>query len=219
MARDDEDDERPRKKSPRDDEGEEEDDRPRKKSSHDDEDDDSSGKKSKPMPMRLVGAIIAALAWSILILHASCLNSSSLIVEEIHNQKAQREADENLRKMQEQMRAAGVNQKIDMGDRGNGVRYTIVGTKIFLFLMATLLLVGGVTLLMRKGFGKYLAMGAPVGMLLVEFVGFVTCLIITKGTFLAQHNVVFLVNILFSLVVGGCIVFLLLNKDVNRALK
>ena len=122
--------------------------------------------------------------------------------------------------MREQMRDVKGFQPVDFGGGESfGQFYTALGAQVFMFLMAALLLASGAALLMRKGFGKYLAMGAPVGMLLVEFIGFVVCLIITKGTFLAPYNVEFLVNILFSLVVGGCIAFLLLNKDVSKALK
>ena len=108
-----------------------------------------------------------------------------------------------------------------MGDfgGGGGLRYTLVGTKFFLMLLSAALVAGGIVLLMRKSYGKYLAMGAPVGMLLVEFIGFVVCLIVTSGTFLTDYNVEFFINIVFSLAVAGCIAFLLLNKDVSKALR
>jgi hypothetical protein len=224
MSRDDDD--RPRKKraleeDDDEDEVEVDEDRPRKKSPRAEDD---LGKPSiKPMPTRLAGAIIAALAWGFLSLHGSCLQSSNGILQEVELQKLQRDQEENRRKFQEQMRAMGVNQKIDNPafefGGGNGLRYTVLGTQIFLMLTSAALVGGGVLLLMRLGFGKYIAMGAPVGMLLVELSGFVICLIITKGTFLAHYNVGFLVNIFFSILVGGTIVYLLLNKDVSKALK
>ena len=220
-VRDDDDDEdRPRKKRSRDDEDDEKEEveRPRKKSPSADDD----VKSPKPMPTALVGAIIAAMAWGILSLNSTCLYSASGIVLEIENQRMQREQEENFRKLREQMRAAGLNQKIGDGPEfgaGGGLRYTLLGTRILLMLMATLLLAGGIVLLMRKSFGKFIAMGAPVGMLLVDLSGFVICLIITKGTLLAHHNVDYLVNLFLSLVVGGTIVFLLMNKEVGKALK
>ena len=218
MARDDDDDDdRPRKKPSRE---VEDDDRPRKKSAREEEDERVSIA-PKPMPMRLVGAIIAAMAWGILSLYLSCVDSSRSVVHEIQVQKAQREAQENIRKMQEQARAAGFNQQFDAGDfgGGSGLRYTIVGTKFFFMLMSAALVIGGSVLLMRKSLGKFIALGAPVGMLLIEFIGFVICLIISKGSFLTEYNVEFFINIVFSLAVAGCIAFLLLNKDVSKALR
>jgi len=235
MARDDDDDDRPRKKNPDDDD---DDDRPRKKKAADDgeDDDDRPRKKSKardeeveeksvpsggprPMPMRLVGAIIATFAWGILTLHSGCLSTSRSIHGEIQLAKLKREQEERLRDLQKQM--PGFNIKADAGERGDGsgLRYTLLGGKLVFLLMSVVLVAGGIVLLMRKGFGKFIAMGAPVGMLFVEFAAFVICLIISKWTFLTDYNVEFLINIFFSLVVGGTIAFLLLNKDVSRALK
>jgi hypothetical protein len=223
MARDDDDD-RPRKKRSRDeDEVQEEtaieadDDRPRVKSSRADVE-----KTAKPMPVRLVGAIIACLAWGFLSLYGSCMQSSNGVFQEIHTWRARRDAEENQRKVRDEMRKAGIDIRVDGGDLGgggNGLRYTILGTHIFLLLTSVLLVVGGIMLLMRMSMAKFVAMGAPVAMLLVEFVAFVICLIITKGTFMAHYNVEFLVNIFFSLVTAGCIAFLLLNKEVSKALK
>jgi hypothetical protein len=48
---------------------------------------------------------------------------------------------------------------------------------------------------------------------------FVLGLIFTSGLFLAHHNFVFLINILFGLAVGGCNAYLLLNKEASKALR
>ena len=61
--------------------------------------------------------------------------------------------------------------------------------------------------------------GAPAAMALVELITFVICLAITSGAFLTTYNAGFAVNIIFSLAVGGCNAYMLLNKDVSKALK
>jgi hypothetical protein len=217
MARDDDDDDRPRKKIPRDDE-DDDDDRPRKKSAREEEDDaddedrprkklareeDDQAGKAKPMPIRLVGAIIASMAWGILVLHGSCVESSHSIMGIIHFHRAQ-----------DQMRGFG-----NLVVEGRGMLYTLAGTQVVMTLLGAILLAGGVALLARKGFGKYLAMGAPVGMALVQMAVFVICLIITSGVFLVHYNFAFFIQILFSLTVSGLNAYLLLNKDVSRVLK
>ncbi len=220
MARnDDDDDERPSKKrdDDRDDDDQErsnrkrdddddEDDRPRKKNRAKEEDERTGAEQqSKPMPLRLTGAIIASMAWGILVLHASCVRSSSLSLLAIQ--------------MMREVRMGGI--VIDMGafGLGRGMVYTQIGLQLMLFLFAAALLASGITLLMRKSLGKWLAMGAPAGMVLIELLGFVICLIITEGAFLTQHNVEFFLNIVFSLAVSGLCAYLLLNKDVSKALK
>jgi hypothetical protein len=56
-------------------------------------------------------------------------------------------------------------------------------------------------------------------MVLVELITFVICLIITRGSFLTSYNAGFLINIVFSSAIAGCNTFMLLNKDVSKALK
>src|SRR5438105_583918 len=139
MARDDDDDDdRPRKKIPRDEE-EDDDDRPRKKLAR--EEDDKAAK-AKPMPIRLVGAIIASMAWGILVLHGSCIESSHSIMGIIQFHRAQ-----------DQMRGFG-----NLVVEGRGMLYTLAGTQVVMTGLGAMLLAGGVALLARKGFGKYLAM-------------------------------------------------------------
>src|SRR5262249_9121498 len=78
--------------------------------------------------------------------------------------------------------------------------------------------VGASLLLVRKAFAKFVVLGAAVCMFLVEFLGFVICLIATSGTFLTHYNADYFLNIVFSLTVAGIIGFLVFNKDVSKAL-
>lgn len=205
--RDEEEEDRSRKKRERDEEDDEE--RPRKK--RDDDRDAGADKAPRPMPMRLVGAIVAALAWGILGVYGSCLDTSRLMNTEAFIMKTQREQEEKLR---------GFGIRFDDRGSGKGFRYTRIGASFFYMLMSAVLLAGAVVLMMRKKFGMYIALGAPVALLLVEFFAFVVCLLITDFTFISidAYNAQFFVHIFFSLVVGGTIAFLLLNKDVREAL-
>jgi hypothetical protein len=212
----DDDDDRPRKRSSRDDEDDVDDDRPRKRSAPDRDEVQSSSKKAGPMPTRLVGAIIASMAWGILILHGSCMQSGNALFSVVETHRLQQQQE----KMREDLRKAGFNQLDPTNMRFDGsMAYASLGANVFSFLAAALLLAGGIALLMRKAFGKYLAMGAPVLMVLVDLIAFVIFLVLTKGAFLAPHNIGIIINFLFGLVVGGIIIFLLLNKDVSKALK
>jgi hypothetical protein len=203
--RDDDDQDLPRKKKARDD-GDENEDRPRKKKARDDE--DRGGKEAKPMPIRLVGAIIASMAWGGYILHHNCGLASSALIGIIHMEKRDRGRDFGF----------VFNPAFGLVDH-KGFIYTMAGAQFFMLVMGAVLLAGGVMLLMRMGLGKYLAMGAPAAMALIDLITFVICLAITSGVFLTTYNAGFAINIIFSLAVGGCNAYLLLNKDVSKALK
>jgi hypothetical protein len=203
--RDDDDADLPRKKGSRDDEAD--DDRPRKKKARDG-DEDRGGKEAKPMPVRLVGAIIASMAWGGYVLHHNCGLSSSALIGIIHMEKRDRGRDFGF----------VLNQAFGFGEH-KGFIYTMAGAEFFMLVMGAVLLAGGVMLLMRMGLGKYLAMGAPAAMALIDLITFVICLAITSGAFLTTYNAGFAINIIFSLAVGGCNAYLLLNKDVSKALK
>jgi len=205
--RDDDDQDCPRKKISRDegdDDGDE--DRPRKKKARD-YGEDRGGKEPKPMPIRLVGAIIASMAWGGYVLHHNCGLTSSALIGIIHMEK--RDQGREL---------FAFNQAFGLVNH-KGFIYTMAGAQFFMMVMGAVLLAGGVLLLMRMGFGKYLALGAPAAMALIELITFVICLAITSGAFLTTYNAGFAVNIIFSLAVGGCNAYLLLNKDVRKALK
>jgi hypothetical protein len=205
--RDDDDQDRPRKKSSRDGEGDDGDeDRPRKKKARDNGE-DRGGKEARPMPIRLVGAIIASMAWGGYVLHHNCGLSSSALIGIIHMEKRDRGRDFGF----------VFNPAFGLVDH-KGFIYTVAAAEFFMMVLGAVLLAGGVLLLMRMGFGKYLAMGAPAAMALVELITFVICLAITSGAFLTTYNAGFAVNIIFSLGVGGCNAFMLLNKEVSKAL-
>jgi hypothetical protein len=229
----DEDDDRPRKKKPTRDEDEDDDDKPRKKKparddDDDDEDrprgkgrsrdeDDDSGKPAgagKPMPIRLIGAILVAFAWGFLSLHDGCLRSTGSILTVIQHHRIARELEEEFQRM----RAVGFNQpRRDFGNPGE--LYTLTGTSVFRILGAVLLVAGAIMLLKRKALGKYLALAGPALMLLADLIGMVICLILSKGMILVTYNVDFLVNIVFSGLTAGCIGFLVMNKDVGKVLR
>ena len=206
MARDDDDDVRDR---------DDDDDRPRKGDARDDDDDDRSSKKSadpvddaddvaaRPLPLRVIGAIIASIFWGGLMLHGSCMSfsHSSMMVIAFHR-----------------VEAAGFNIR-GAGGGGEGFYGTLAATQFVMFLLGGGLLAGGVLLLLRKGYAKWMAMGVPAAMALLQMAACVLCLIITGGVFLAQHNFDFLINIVFNMAVGGANAYLLLNKDVAKVLK
>lgn len=211
--REDDDDDRPRKRSSREADDDVEEDRSSKKkdSQKASEVDKSADKLAKPMPLRLTGAIVAALAWGILGVYGSCLDTTRQINTEVFIMKTQREQEEKLR---------GFGIRFDDRGSGKGFRYTRIGASFFYMLMSAVLLGGAIVLMIRKRFGMYIAMGAPVAMLLVEFFAFVVCLLITDFTLISidSYNVQYFVHIFFSLIVGGTIAFLLLNKDVSKSL-
>jgi FtsH-binding integral membrane protein len=128
--------------------------------------------------------------------------------------------EEERRKFEDQQKAfGGFKMKIDRpAEPSRSLYYAIVGVKAVLMFLALVLVAGGIVLLMRKSFGKYIVMAAPVLMLLLELLGFAVCLFLSDWTFIASHNSDFFINMFFSLVVGGTIVFLLLNRDVSNAL-
>lgn len=202
--------ERPRKKKVRTEEVAEEEEeveeKPRKKNSRAEEVEVESAGSTRPMPVRLVGAIIASMAWGILVLHGSCLEASTSIMNVIQIHRAQ-----------EQMRGFGFNPNAVI--EGRGMLYTMAAAQLLMFLLGGALLAGGAVLLVRKGMGKYPAMGAPFAMVLVQLGLFVAGLIFTGGVLLAHHNFVFLINILFGLAVGACNAYLLLNKEVSKTLR
>ena len=193
-SRDDEedaDDDRPRRKSVRDraEEVDAEDDRPRRKSGRDGDEDGSSAKTASPLPVRLIGAIIASLAWGILTLYGGCFNSAKALAVVIDiNEMRQRP----------------------------GLAYMAVGAHVILTLAGGLLIMGGVGLLMGRKVGKYFAIAGPVSMFLVGLITLVIVLVVTKG--MSVNNVGFIVDTVLSLAVAGLITFLLLNKDVDKTL-
>jgi hypothetical protein len=209
MAHDDEDEmvteeTRPSRRKGRDDNDAEDEDRPRPKG-------------DKPMPVRLVAAIIASMAWGFLALHDSCTSTGGSILNVVHIhefRKMQEKGREDLRRM-------GVNQ-IDFGNVPQlefGLPYTLMVLQLGQSLLAALLIAGGSLLLVRMRIGKFVVMGVPALMALVEILGIVICLILTKGLILTPHNFSFLIFLFFSVVVAGCNIFMLLNKDVSKALK
>ena len=181
------------------------------------DEDAKAPKPYKPMPVRLVGAIIAALAWGLISLNASCLQSSGDVVQEIRFQKVKREQEENLRKIG--VKFDFKNDNPLFAEFSDGVRYTQIGVHFFFMFSSILLVAGGIMLLMRMSLGKFVAMGAPLLMCLVIFTGIVVCLIVTKGTFLTGYNAAYFVQISLSLLTGVAIIFLLLSSDVSKALK
>jgi hypothetical protein len=203
---DEDDEDRPRRKRSRD-EDNDNDERPSRRKSARDDDEDSAGKKPKPMPFRLVMAIIGSMAWGGFMLHANCVGSSHSLLGIIH-----------LHRQERDLRDFAAFANLGFGF-SKGFAYTLAAEHFFMMLMAAALLAGGVALLMRMGFGKYLAMGAPAAMVLVELITFVICLIITSGSFLTAYNASFLINIVFSAVIAGCNTFMLLDKDVAKALR
>jgi hypothetical protein len=233
-AETDEDEERPRKKRPRDEDDEDEDRPLKKRSSRADDDDEeeddddgprkkkparadeeslTSGGAGKPMPLRLVGAILVAFLWGFFSLHDGCLRSSGSIFGIIQHHQMMRGLEEDMRRMQ----AFGFNQRIEVGARGE--LYALAGASLFRFVGAALLLAGGAMLLKRKALGKHLSLAGPGLMVLVELIGIVICLIISKGTILAHYNVDFVVNLVFSAASAGCIAYLLFNKEVGKVLR
>src|SRR5262249_16169541 len=106
-----------------------------------------------------------------------------------------------------------------LGEPHKGFAYTSAGAQFFMMILGAVLVAGGVTLLMRLGFGKYLAVGAPAAMVLVEMLPFGVCLAITSGRFLTSYNVYFLITMFFSLGVGAANAYLLLNREAAKALK
>lgn len=153
---------------------------------------------SRPMPLQLIGAIMASILWGGLLLHGSCVSFTHYTMGVIahHNNVW------NVR----------------VGGAGEGFYGTMAATEFFTFLLAATLVVAGVLLMLRKGFAKWMAMGVPVVLILLHAAAAVICLIITSGVFLAQHNFDFLISITFNLVVGGLNAWLLLNKDASAAL-
>jgi hypothetical protein len=156
---------------------------------------------SRPMPMPLMGAIIASLFWGGLLLHGSCVSFTHSVMGVISHHNA----------------------VFGWEGRGGGAGEGFFGTKaaaeFFMLLLAATLLAAGILLMMRKGFAKWMAMAAPVLMVLLQMATAVVCLIITGGTFLAQHNFDFLITITFSLAVGGANAYFLLNKEVAQVLR
>jgi hypothetical protein len=209
MARDDDEEDRPRKSKRSSDEDvdevdeideDDEDDRPRKKRSSRDED-EAAGKGPKPLPPQVLAPAIASMGWGFLTLHGGCLSSAA----SVHGLM-------ELRNFQHNMGGMVVH-------GGQGLLIVMALTHVGLLLLAALLLAGGALLLLRKPFAKYLAMGAPVGMVLVALGGFVVGMIMTGGSFLGIHFNSFIVNMIFSLAVAGCNVVLLMHKNVAKALK
>jgi hypothetical protein len=193
--RDDRDDDR------RDDRDDRDDDR-RERDEHDrDRNDAATDVQVRPMPLRLYGAIIASIFWGGLLLYGSCVHFSHSVlgVIAVHNA---------------QVRFGRFG-----GDFGEGFFGTLAAAQFFMVLLAGALLAAGILLMMRKGFARWMAMAVPGAMVLLDLFTAVICLIITSGTFLAQHNFDFLIDIVFNLAIGGCNAYLLLNKDVAKALK
>jgi hypothetical protein len=198
MPRDDDDDERDdRDDDRRDERGDRDDDRDKRDRA---DDDAVTDVQVKPMPLRLTGAIIASIFWGGLLLYGSCVSFSQSVLRVVAAHNAQ----------------FGFGR---FGDFGEGFFGTMAASQFFMFLLAAALLAAGILLMMRKGFARWMAMGVPGAMVLLDLFTAVICLIITSGTFLAQHNFDILINIVFNLGVGGCNAYLLLNKDVVKALK
>ncbi|MBI3822225.1 MAG: hypothetical protein HY289_06040 [Planctomycetes bacterium] len=154
---------------------------------------------AKPMPLQLVGAIILSIFWGGLTLHGSCVGFTRSTMGVISHHNA----------------VWGLER---IGGAGEGFYGTLAAGQFFIIILAATLLAAGVLLMMRKSYAKYMAIGAPAAILLVDMGTAVLCLIITSGTFLAQHNFDFLISITFSLIVGGVNAFLLFNQNVTRAL-
>jgi hypothetical protein len=168
------------------------DDRPRKQDPR--PEDKDLGIEQQAMPMRMIGAIIASIFWGGLLLYGSCVSfsRSAMVAIDIHN-----------------ARAIG----------GEGLFGTLAASQLFVSLLAAALLVGGVLMLMRKGFAKYMVMGVPAAIVVVEMATSVLCLIISSGVFLAHYNFDFLITSVFSLAVGGLNTYLLLDKEIAKAFK
>lgn len=228
MARDDDEDDRPRKKRRRDEEDEDredetDDESPEEEDGDDEEeprskrrDEDSAdeepapekAKGPKPMPAALVGALLVSFAWGFINLHSGCTHSvgSFFSIVQFHRIAGQRR---NI---------PGFDQMEIMGMSATDT-YARAAVEIFRLVTALALIAGGAALLGRKRLGKFIAIGAPVLMLLVELLGFALFLILSKGHFFVPYNIEFLSNMALNVAVAGALVFMLLNKDVNKALK
>jgi len=228
MARDDDDDDdRPRKRrrdddddegafeddrrshrGRRDDDDDDEDYRPRKKRRYDDEDDDDDRNvrklKKKAMPGMLLAAGIVAIAWGGLSLLSSC-GAAGKSFNDWHNLR------QVERMMGGMIRFAGITPGLFLT---LGIAYGVM------VLASALLALGGILLLVRNKFGKYLSMAGPVLMCLVGLAGCVTGIIVTRGEFFGAAALMGLPGIVFfSLCVGGFLIFALMQDNVNRALK
>lgn len=170
----------------------------RESSKRRDERDHEVGIELHPMPTRLIGAIIASFAWGLLLLQSTCVRSMHLTMGVI----------QFLRDIRGPEAVFG----------GRNMLFALTFLQFMLVLLAGVLVAGAIALLMRKGFGKYLAMGAPAGIVLIEMAGLVICLILSDGHFMAAHNVDFAFVMIFSTVVAGLNAFLLIHPDATRAL-
>ncbi|MBI1832526.1 MAG: hypothetical protein HYR84_13885 [Planctomycetes bacterium] len=168
-------------------------------------DDEPGGDASSdpPLPGALLAAIIVSLLWGGISLHASCISfsHSTMAVITIHRLEAQ------------------IGARFGGAGGGQGLAGTLAAAQFVQFLLAGALLAGGAMLLMRKNFAKFIAMGVPVAMILVDLGAAVICVIITKE-FVQPYNFDFLVNIIFNLGVGGANAYLLMmDKNVAKVLK
>jgi hypothetical protein len=207
-----EEDDRPRKKSrSRDDDDDADDDdrsRKKKRSRDEDDDDDRRGKKkkSKDMPGMLLGAAITAMVWGGLNIFSNCGVSLSSF-----------NAWNSLRQVDRLFPGLGRLAE-DLGGVGPGFYLTLGIVYALLVVASVLLTVGGLMLLMRKVAGKYLALAGCIAMLAIALGGGVVSLALSRfafgGMFMGLP-----VSIFFTLCVGGFLIFALMDRDVNRALR
>ena len=199
----------PSKKRSRDED--DDDDRPRKKD--DDRKKDLDRGEPKPINPRVLGAVFASLLWGGFILFHNCGLSSTAVIGLYHLEKKNAEGAIGMI-FNPAFHGGGA-----FGEPHKGFAYTSAGAQFVMMILGAVTVGGGVTLLMRMGFGKFLAIGGPAAMVLVEMLIFGICLAITSGRFLTAYNVDFFITIVFSLVIAGANAFLLLNRDVAKSLK
>lgn len=196
---DDDDDDRPRKKRRSRDEDEDDDDdeedRPRKK---------KKKKKQKAMPGMLMAFAIVNMAWGGL----NTLYGLYNFVEAIHAMTSVMAADQLFR-------GFGAALGLSKG-------FTITISILFFFILVgwAVTLGGGVMLILRKGMGKYLALGGPIIVTLMGLIGLVVTIIMTHGTLVfGSYLVAFILIIVFALATAIFNFIAGNNDDVARALR
>lgn len=204
---DEDDDERPRKKSRSRDEDDEDDDedrrRKKRRSRDDDEDDDDDRRDRKKTKSGMPGMLLASA-----IVSMSCGGIGMLIY---------------LIRL-----VGGILGLIESMRFGFAL---LTATMKFLFffsffcgllsLLASIaLLVGGILLIRRSGGGKVPALGAPIALFVLPLLEIVTIVAITEGLFIRTGAlVVLMMTMLMAIGAAICNFIMLLNSNVNRALR
>jgi hypothetical protein len=106
-----------------------------------------------------------------------------------------------------------------IGGVGQGYFLTLGIAYLLLVLAAVVLTLGGVLLLLRKAAGKFVTIGGAAAMAFVTLAGTGAGLIISRFGFFGGIFAGLPVVFFFTLCAGGFLIFALMDKDVNRALR